>query len=100
MLERLFNLSAPSTYKIPLASDRPKIFNVALADRSEANEPTIRRSNAVGESPLPLGLSVLHALSDVVASAAGHQICQRLDALATPERAPTAIERLKAGQKE
>ena len=34
---------APSTYKIPLASDRPKIFNVTLADWSEA---TSRRSTA------------------------------------------------------
>ena len=43
---------APSTYKIPLASDRPKIFNVALADWSENHEPTIHRSKAVGEPPL------------------------------------------------
>ncbi|WP_315919010.1 xanthine dehydrogenase molybdopterin binding subunit [Mesorhizobium sp. SP-1A] len=87
---------APSTYKIPLASDRPKIFNVALTDWSEAYEPTIHRSKAVGEPPLPLGLSVLHALSDAVASVAGHKICPRLDAPATPERVLMAIERLKA----
>ena len=87
---------APSTYKIPLASDRPKIFNVALTDWSEAHEPTIHRSKAVGEPPLPLGLSVLHALSDAVASVAGHRICPRLDAPATPERVLMAIERLKA----
>ena len=43
---------APSTYKIPLASDRPAIFNVKLADWSENREPTIRRSKAVGEPPL------------------------------------------------
>lgn len=87
---------APSTYKIPLASDRPKIFNVALTDWSRACEPTIHRSKAVGEPPLPLGLSVLHALSDAVASVAGHRICPRLDAPATPERVLMAIERLKA----
>ncbi|MGP2491432.1 xanthine dehydrogenase molybdopterin binding subunit [Mesorhizobium sp. PUT5] len=86
---------APSTYKIPLASDRPKIFNVALADWSQAHEPTIHRSKAVGEPPLPLGLSVLHALSDAVASVAGHRVCPRLDAPATPERVLMAIERLK-----
>ena len=91
---------APSTYKIPLASDRPKIFNVALTDWSEAYEPTIHRSKAVGEPPLPLGLSVLHALSDAVASVADHRICPRLDAPATPERVLMAIERLKAAQKE
>jgi len=87
---------APSTYKIPLASDRPKIFNVALTDWSQAYEPTIHRSKAVGEPPLPLGISVLHALSDAVASVADHKICPRLDAPATPERVLMAIERLKA----
>ena len=45
---------APSTYKIPLASDRPKIFNVKLADWPEADEPTIHRSKAVGEPPFML----------------------------------------------
>lgn len=87
---------APSTYKIPLASDRPKIFNVALTDWSEAYEPTIHRSKAVGEPPLPHGMSVLHALSDAVASVADHTICPRLDAPATPERVLMAVERLKA----
>jgi xanthine dehydrogenase large subunit len=87
---------APSTYKIPLASDRPKIFNVALTDWSEAYQPTIHRSKAVGEPPLPLGISVLHALSDEVASIADHRICPRLDAPATPERVLMAIERLKS----
>ncbi len=87
---------APSTYKIPLASDRPKIFNVALTDWSEAYEPTIHRSKAVGEPPLPHGMSVLHALSDAVASVADHKICPRLDAPATPERVLMTIERLKA----
>ena len=87
---------APSTYKIPLASDRPKIFNVTLADWPEAHEPTIHRSKAVGEPPFMLAMSVLHALSDAVASVAGHRICPRLDAPATPERVLMAIERLKA----
>jgi xanthine dehydrogenase large subunit len=86
---------APSTYKIPLASDRPKIFNVTLADWAEANEPTVHRSKAVGEPPFMLALSVLHALSDAVASIAGHKVCPRLDAPATPERVLMAIERLK-----
>ncbi|UWF66882.1 MULTISPECIES: xanthine dehydrogenase molybdopterin binding subunit [unclassified Brucella] len=86
---------APSTYKIPLASDRPKIFNVALTDWSEAYEPTIHRSKAVGEPPLPLGLSVLHALADAVASVADYKVCPRLDAPATPERVLMTVERLR-----
>jgi xanthine dehydrogenase large subunit len=87
---------APSTYKIPLASDRPKIFNVALTSWSQAYEPTIHRSKAVGEPPLPLGISVLQALQDAVASVADHKVCPRLDAPATPERVLMAVERMKA----
>jgi len=86
---------APSTYKIPLASDRPKIFNVTLADWPENREPTVHRSKAVGEPPFMLAMSVLHALSDAVASVADHRICPRLDAPATPERVLMAVERLK-----
>jgi xanthine dehydrogenase large subunit len=86
---------APSTYKIPLASDRPKIFNVKLADWAENSEAAVHRSKAVGEPPFMLAMSVLHALSDAVASVAGHRICPRLDAPATPERVLMAVERLK-----
>ncbi len=86
---------APSTYKIPLASDRPKIFNVALAKWSENTEPTIGRSKAVGEPPFMLGISVLEALSMAVASVANYRICPRLDTPATPERILMAVERLK-----
>ena len=87
---------APSTYKIPLASDRPKVFNVALADWAENREKSVHRSKAVGEPPFMLGMSVLHALSDAVASVADHRICPRLDAPATPERVLMTLERLKA----
>jgi len=78
---------APSTYKIPLASDAPRIFNVALANWSENREPTIRRSKAVGEPPLMLGISVVEALSMAVASVADYRECPRLDTPATPEHA-------------
>ncbi len=87
---------APSTYKIPLASDRPKVFNVALADWAENAEPTVHRSKAVGEPPFMLAMCVLHALSDAVASVADHKVCPRLDAPATPERVLMAVERMKA----
>jgi xanthine dehydrogenase large subunit len=89
---------APSTYKIPLASDRPKIFNVNLAKWSENTEPTIGRSKAVGEPPFMLANSVLEAISMAVASVADYRIAPRLDAPATPERVLMAIERLKRGQ--
>jgi len=86
---------APSTYKIPLASDRPRIFNVALADWSENREMTIKRSKAVGEPPFMLGISVLEALSMAVASVADYRVCPRLDTPATPERVLMAVERLR-----
>ncbi|MCO5092511.1 xanthine dehydrogenase molybdopterin binding subunit [Bosea sp. (in: a-proteobacteria)] len=86
---------APSTYKIPVASDRPRIFNVHLLDDAPNREPTIHRSKAVGEPPLMLAISVLHALSDAVASVGDHRICPRLDAPATPERVLDAVERVR-----
>ena len=89
---------APSTYKIPLASDRPRIFNVKLAEWSKNKEPTIRRSKAVGEPPLMLAISVLEAISMAVASVADYKTAPRLDTPATPERVLMAVERLrKAG---
>jgi xanthine dehydrogenase large subunit len=42
-----------------------------------------------------LAISVLHAISDAVASVAGHKLCPRLDAPATPERVLDAIDRLR-----
>ncbi|WP_120631418.1 xanthine dehydrogenase molybdopterin binding subunit [Ruegeria sp. EL01] len=88
---------APSTYKIPLASDRPRIFNVNLADWSENRELTIKRSKAVGEPPFMLGISVFEALSMAVASVVDYRECPRLDAPATPERVLMAVSRLQAG---
>ena len=86
---------APSTYKIPLASDRPRVFNVELADWSENREMTIKRSKAVGEPPFILGVAVLEALSMAVASVADYKVCPRLDTPATPERVLLAVERLR-----
>ena len=85
---------APSTYKIPACGDRPRVFNVALLP-GKNREDTIFRSKAVGEPPLMLAISVLHAISDAVASVAGHRMCPRLDAPATPERVLAAVERLR-----
>ncbi len=86
---------APSTYKIPLASDRPRIFNVKLAEWSVNREETIRRSKAVGEPPFMLPISVLEAISMAAASVAEYRIAPRLDAPATPERVLLAIERMR-----
>lgn len=86
---------SPSTYKIPACSDRPRVFNVRLLDGHPNREETIHRSKAVGEPPLMLAISVLHALSDAVASVADYRHPPRLDAPATPERVLMAVERLK-----
>ncbi|NVO25604.1 xanthine dehydrogenase molybdopterin binding subunit [Donghicola mangrovi] len=83
---------APSTYKIPAASDRPKVFNVALFE-GDNPEATIHRSKAVGEPPFCLGISVLMALSDAVAACGAAY--PALDAPATPERVLKAVMRVR-----
>jgi xanthine dehydrogenase large subunit len=87
---------APSTYKIPACADRPEAFNVTLWERGENVEETIHRSKAVGEPPLMLGISVLHAISDAVSSLSGGRLLADLDAPATPERILGAVEDMAA----
>ncbi len=86
---------APSTYKIPACGDRPAVFNLKLMEGVRAEEPTIHRSKAVGEPPVLLAVSVLHALSDAIASVADHAVCPRLDAPATPEVVLATIDNLR-----
>ncbi|RMD47512.1 MAG: xanthine dehydrogenase molybdopterin binding subunit [Alphaproteobacteria bacterium] len=86
---------APSTYKIPACSDRPRVFNVALWD-GENPEETIYRSKAVGEPPLMLGISVWAAIRDAVRAAAGAPVPVRLDPPATPERILRAVRAAQA----
>jgi xanthine dehydrogenase large subunit len=86
---------APSTYKIPLASDVPPIFNVNLAEWSINAEPTIGRSKAVGEPPLMLAISVVEALSMAVASVADYRVAPRLNTPVTPERVLMGVARMK-----
>jgi xanthine dehydrogenase large subunit len=86
---------APSTYKIPACGDRPRVFNVRLLENVPNRQETIYRSKAVGEPPLMLAISVLHAISDAIASVGDYRRCPRLDAPATPERVLMTIERLR-----
>jgi xanthine dehydrogenase large subunit len=81
---------APSTYKIPCASDVPADFRVALYKSTGNREDTIYRSKAVGEPPLMLGISVWAAIFDAVASLAPGKI-PALDAPATPEAILKAV---------
>jgi xanthine dehydrogenase large subunit len=83
---------APSTYKIPAASDAPPVFNVALWGQPNG-EATVGKSKAVGEPPFMLGISVLMALSDAVSACGDGSLYPDLDAPATPERVLAAIGR-------
>jgi xanthine dehydrogenase large subunit len=82
---------APSTYKIPAVGDWPEKFDVRLLEESPNTEDTIFRSKAVGEPPLMLAISVLHAIRDAVASCGAASARPALVAPATPESILRAI---------
>jgi xanthine dehydrogenase large subunit len=84
---------APSTYKIPVASDVPADFNVTLYPNSNREE-TIYRSKAVGEPPIMLANSVFCALADAV-HALDPSRPAPLNAPATPEAILRACEALR-----
>jgi xanthine dehydrogenase large subunit len=86
---------APSTYKIPCASDVPADFRVALYESKGNKEDTIYRSKAVGEPPLMLGIAVWTAIFDAIASLNPGQI-PALDAPATPEAILRAVKGMGA----
>jgi len=87
---------APSTYKIPTASDWPEAFDVRIFDRGRNREPTVHRSKAVGEPPLMLAISGFLAIKDALAAACGHQVSPPLDAPATPEAVLMTLEAMRA----
>jgi xanthine dehydrogenase large subunit len=89
---------APSTYKIPACSDRPPEMRIELWGPGMNRELTIRRSKAVGEPPLMLGIAALQAISDAVAAAGDYRVYPALDAPATPERVLAAVERVRGAQ--
>jgi xanthine dehydrogenase large subunit len=86
---------APSTYKIPCASDVPEDFRVNLYESKGNRENTIYRSKAVGEPPLMLGISVWAAIYDAIASLKSGR-CPVLDAPATPENIMRAVRDMRA----
>ena len=86
---------APSTYKIPVASDVPEDFRVTLYQEPN-EEQTIYRSKAVGEPPLMLASSVFCAIVDAIQSLSPLQQVI-LDAPATPEAVLRSIEHLTGG---
>lgn len=85
---------APSTYKIPACSDRPRDFRVALWGKPN-REDAVGKSKAVGEPPFMLGISALYALSDAVAACGDGSVYPALDAPATAERVLMAVRRVE-----
>ena len=83
---------SPSTYKIPVCSDRPKTFNIHIWDQGRNPEETIHRSKAVGEPPLMLAISVFSALTDAVASVGEGKVMPKLTAPATAESILMAVD--------
>jgi xanthine dehydrogenase large subunit len=81
---------APSTYKIPVASDIPADFRVALWDGGNARD-TVYASKAVGEPPVMLAIAVFCALADAC-EAAEKGAGARLHAPATPEAVLSAVQ--------
>ncbi len=82
---------APSTYKIPCASDVPADFRVNLFASPGNPADTIYRSKAVGEPPLMLALSVFSAVTDAIASLKPGKM-PPLAAPATPEAIMKAVK--------
>ena len=90
---------APSTYKIPTATDCPPRLNTRLWDGANRAD-SIHRSKAVGEPPLLLPFSAFFAIRDAVSAVGGHRVDPPLTAPATPEavlRAVTAVRQAAAG---
>ena len=86
---------APSTYKIPCASDVPADFRVKLYESAGNPAETIYRSKAVGEPPLMLPISVWCAVYDAVASLKPGAV-PRLEAPATAEAILRAVDGMRA----
>ena len=85
---------APSTYKIPTASDVPADFRVRLFESGGNRAETIFRSKAVGEPPVMLAISVFSAITDAIASLKPGTV-PPLDAPATPEAIQRAVKTMK-----
>ncbi|MBX3638342.1 MAG: xanthine dehydrogenase molybdopterin binding subunit, partial [Rubrivivax sp.] len=64
---------APSTYKIPTASDCPPRLTTRLWDGANRAD-SIHRSKAVGEPPLLLPFSAFFAIRDAVSAVGGHRV--------------------------
>ena len=85
---------APSTYKIPSVRDWPLHTDIRILEQQPNPEDTIHRSKAVGEPPLMLAMSTLHAIRDALAACGPVGAIPQLRAPATPEAVLRAIKKL------
>ena len=83
--------TGPSTYKIPAVGDVPLDLRVDLLARAP-NEQVVGGSKAVGEPPFLLGMSVIAALRNAIATFGPGGIPVELALPATPESVLRAIE--------
>lgn len=86
---------APSTYKIPTATDRPDVLNITLYDNKNP-EATVHRSKAVGEPPFMLAISVHSALAHAISGLGGPGYWPDLDAPATAEEVLRCLDAANA----
>ena len=87
---------APSTYKIPVASDHPVDMRMKLVDWSENSTESLHGSKAIGEPPFTLAVSVFCALTDAVAAVGDYKVFPGLNAPATPEQILRAVRDVQA----
>ncbi len=66
---------SPTTYKIPNIGDVPAVFNVKFLDNPD-NAVSLKRSKAVGEPPLLLGISVWAAAKNALSYLSGGEVPQ------------------------
>lgn len=86
----MLNTHAPSIYTTPATGDIPEHFKVDLWPKANCEENAFG-SQAVGEPPLMLAISVLEVLKAAMAEARPGGV--RLEAPATPEHVLAALER-------
>lgn len=82
---------APSTYKIPACSDRPRDLRMEFVEWSQNEAESVYKSKAIGEPPLCLAISVFSAIRDAVRRARPDGASLTLNAPATAEAILTAL---------
>jgi xanthine dehydrogenase large subunit len=87
--------ASPDTYKIPVITDIPDIFNVSLLENAD-NPLAIHGSKAVGEPPFMLAFSVWFAIKDAISAVGDHEIEPDLSIPATNEEIVKSIDKIKA----